>query len=311
MSLSITKPVIVLVGPTAIGKTSLSIKIAQDFSCEVISVDSMQVYKYMDVGTAKITDDEMCGVPHHLIDIVTPDEEYDASQFAKDALANIGEIHGRGRIPLLTGGTGLYLRALLEGIFPDIPSDESLRNKLKERMEREGRVELHKELQRLDPESAARVHENDTHRLIRALEIFQLTGVPWSQHIKRHKAANPPVHFSNILQVGLTSPREILYQRINKRTQLMFELGLEQEVRGLLEKGYSKDLKSMKSIGYRHAIKYIEGEWPLEKTLETLARDTRHYAKRQFTWFLRNESIQWYDVSKPESILKAIGEWCV
>ncbi len=181
------KPCLVLVGPTAIGKTDLSLTLARRYDCEIVSVDSMQVYRYMDIGTAKASVSERSEIPHHLIDIVDPDEDYDAAKFAKDGLQAIRDIHSRGKIPLLTGGTGLYLRALFEGIFPGVPGDEEIRQTLKDRLLTEGASKLHEELSICDSISAKRIHENDTQRLLRALEVFYVSGIPWSEHIAHHK----------------------------------------------------------------------------------------------------------------------------
>lgn len=309
MTVYIEKPVIVLIGPTAIGKTALSLDVAERFSCEVISVDSMQVYQYMNIGTAKVTPEEMKGIPHHLIDIVKPDEHYDAARFAADSLEQIRQIHARGRIPLLTGGTGLYLRALLRGIFEDPASDDGLRSELKARLDREGRRKIHSELSNIDQQSAARIHENDTHRLLRALEVYYLTGKTWTEHIDAQSRSEPSAQFKHILKIGLTTKREHLYQRINLRSKQMFDSGLEEEVRWLLNHGYSAQLKSMQSIGYRHALNVINGVWDQGRALELLARDTRRYAKRQYTWFSADEDLIWLDVSDPDAILHLIKTW--
>ena len=245
----IEQPCLVLVGPTAIGKTDLSLTLARQYGCEIISVDSMQVYRHMDIGTAKASPGERAEIPHHLIDIVDPDENYDAARFAVDALHAIRDIHSRGKIPLLTGGTGLYLRALFEGIFPGVPVDEETRRNLKERLIAEGSSKLHEELCVCDSVSAKRIHTNDSQRLLRALEVFYVSGVPLSEHIVTHKNQAEGVHFTNALQIGLTTDRKILYQRINKRCDAMLESGLEDEVRKLLAMGYDKELKAFGSIG--------------------------------------------------------------
>lgn len=305
----ISQPCLVLVGPTAIGKTDLSLTIARQFDCEIISVDSMQVYRYMDIGTAKASVSERAEIPHHLIDIVDPDDNYDATRFAIDGLRAIRDIHSRGKIPLLTGGTGLYLRALLEGIFPGVPTDETIRQKLKDRLLTEGSSKLHEELSLRDSASAKRIHVNDTHRLLRALEVWYVSGIPWSEHIKAHRNQAEGVVFKNALQLGLTTDRTNLYQRINKRCDSMLEYGLEDEVRQLLAMGYDPKLKSFGSIGYRHIINYIEGYWTKEETIRLLARDTRRYAKRQYTWFSRLTDLQWFDIAEKQKILQTVAAW--
>ncbi len=305
----ITKPCLVLVGPTAIGKTDLSLTISRRFDCEIISVDSMQVYKYMDIGTAKATKSERAEIPHHLIDIVDPDDNYDAARFANDSLRTIREIHSRGKIPLLTGGTGLYLKALFDGIFPGVPMDETVRNNLKKRLLTEGSSKLHEELSSIDSHSAKRIHVNDSQRLLRALEVWYVTKIPWSEHLKIHKNQKQGVVFKNAIQIGLTTDRNNLYQRINKRCDSMLEHGLEDEVRQLLAMGYDSKFNSLGSIGYRHIINYIEGNWTKEETAYFLARDTRRYAKRQYTWFSRLQDLQWFDITEKQKILKIIQSW--
>ena len=305
----VEQPVLVIVGPTAIGKTGLSLEIADNFNCEIISMDSMQVYRYMDIGTAKATQEERKRVPHHLIDIVDPDDDYDAERFTIDACRAIEDIHARNKIPLVTGGTGLYLRALTQGLFSGGMQYPKIREELKLRLQKEGKSKLHQELILYDRISAERIHSNDSHRLIRALEIFYGSGVPWSQHIEQQKQEQSSKRFTNILLIGLTSERKILYEQINKRSRMMLDAGLEQEVKGLLEKGYSAGLKSMMSIGYRHMIMYVTGIWERLKMEQLLARDTRRYAKRQFTWFSKTPDIIWCDRAERERILYLTRDW--
>lgn len=302
-------PIIALVGPTAIGKTSLSLQLAHDFNCEIVSVDSMQVYRYMDVGTAKIKPEEMCSIPHHLIDIVNPDENYDAARFVHDASQAIDEITGRGKLPLLTGGTGLYLKALTEGLFAGIPDDNEIKFSLQKRLKEEGSSKLHEELFACDPESAGRIHPNDSVRILRGLEIFQASGITWSAHLRlqaKTKKSKAPL---NALQIALTCDRKQLYERINYRSQLMLREGLEGEVRNLLSLGYSRSLNSMNAIGYRHMLNYLDGTWTFDEMLELLQRDTRRYAKRQYTWFRGIKGIEWFEVDAAEEIRKRIADW--
>lgn len=300
---------LVLVGPTAVGKTGLALDMAERFNCEIISMDSMQVYRLMDIGTAKPGREELLRVPHHLIDIIDPDRQYSAARFVEDALAAIARITAAGRVPLLTGGTGLYLKALTQGLFdaPDAAHQSAVRRELLDRLRREGRQRLYRQLREIDPETAGRIHPNDTHRLIRALEVYRLSGRPWSENIRRQQG--PPVILANVLQIGLTCDRRRLYGRIGLRTRRMMEGGLVREVEMLREMGYSPELPSMQAIGYRHVNNLIDGRWDLEETERTLVRDTRHYAKRQMTWFSRMQSIKWYERDERQHILHDAGQW--
>jgi tRNA dimethylallyltransferase len=296
---------VALIGPTGIGKTALSLEIAERFGGEIVSVDSMQVYRFMDVGTAKATLAERARVVHHLIDVVFPDEEYNVARFAADATRAMAAIRGRGRLPLLVGGTGLYLKGLLKGLFA-IKEDHELRQRLQARAEEEGLAALHAELARCDPESAARVHPHDSYRILRALEIFQATGIPWSEHLASQEQAAAG---QNVLKIGLTCDREDLYQRIDRRVGLMVDQGLQQEVENLFALGYGGELKSMQAIGYRHMVNYLAGTWSREESLLELARDTRRYAKRQFTWFRRDAEVAWYHPGQRQEIFAAIDEF--
>ncbi len=301
----IKKPVIALVGPTAIGKTELSLSLAEQFDCEIISLDSMQVYRYMDIGTAKASKKERELVPHYLIDIVNPDTHYDANNFASDALRAINVIHERKKIPLLTGGTGLYLRILTEGLFDDVGKFPFLREKLKERLQEEGSSKLHEELSSIDCISANRIHRNDTQRLLRALEIFHGTGVTWAEHLKKQTSDSDGPRFENILQIGLNYDRQLLYRRIDQRVGQMIKCGLKEEVESLVARGYDRNLKSMQSIGYRHMVGHLFDKWSIEETVRLLSRDTRRYAKRQLTWF-KKMTLQWFDVAEHKNIYKSI-----
>jgi tRNA dimethylallyltransferase len=296
--------IIALVGPTAIGKTELSLALAEKFSGEIIGVDSMQVYRYMDIGTAKPTIQERCRVPHHLIDVVDPDVDYSVGRYVEEAEQAIRLVRQNDHIPLLVGGTGMYLRGLLDGLTEFETADPSVRENLKQRLaERDGRRQLYSELGRLDPESAARIHPNDSQRLLRALEIYQTTGTPWSQHLKEGKKGKK---FRYILKTGLTCDRDVLFRRINRRVEQMIEFGLEQEVRSLLGRGFHRDLKSMQALGYRHMVNYLAGNRTLADTMELLARDTRHYAKRQYTWFRSDPEIKWFQPSQQDGLIRAI-----
>ena len=275
----------------------------------------MQVYRHMDIGTAKPTQAERARINHYLIDIVDPDDNYSLGRFVKDAQEAIRKINSHNNIPLLVGGTGLYLKGLLQGLFAedDLAAEaddyegksrtEYVRDDLRKRLLETGNETLHRELAEVDPDSAERIHPNDTQRLLRGLEIFYTTGIPWSRHLtdQRKKTAQ-----YQTLKIGLTRPRQDLYKRIDKRVRLMAEQGLLDEVKMLLAMGYAKELKAMQSIGYRHMINFLDNKWTWEQTLEMLARDTRHYAKRQFTWFNNDKEISWYDVRQQDTILKEI-----
>ncbi len=311
---------LVLCGPTAVGKTELSLEIAERFSCEIVGVDSMQVYRHMDIGTAKPTPAERQRIPHHLIDIVDPDDNYTLGRFIEDAGQAIMTITAHKKMPLLAGGTGLYFRGLLEGVFTESAStaDEdasgaqekikSLQQNLRTRLDTEGNEVLHRELAEVDPESAERIHPNDSQRLLRGLEIFYATGIPWSLHLKKQRKESP---LYQVLKIGLTRPRQELYGRIDQRVRLMAEQGLLAEVQELLALGYGRELKAMQAIGYRHMLNFLNGSWTWEQTLDLLARDTRHYAKRQYTWFNNDAEIGWHDVREKGTIFMAIENFLI
>ena len=272
-------------------------------------MDSMQVYRYMNIGTAKITQEEMKRVKHHLIDIADPDEEYNAAHFVEDALSCIAEIHQRGRTPLITGGTGLYLHSLKNGLFENVPSNAPIRSSLLVRIEEEGTLPLHSELKKIDPRSAERIHPHDKTRIVRAMEVYLSTGVTLSNHIARQQKNKHPHIFLKNYAIGLTCDRGELYERINMRSEQMLCNGLEEEVVSLLSRGYNESLKSMQSIGYRHMLSYLNGIWDKTELCEYLCRDTRRYAKRQFTWFNRDKDINWFEIHKPSAVLSAVDKW--
>lgn len=300
-------PVIVLVGPTAIGKTSLSLQLVDRFDCEIISMDSMQVYRYMDIGTAKPSQEEQGLVRHHLLDLVNPDEQYDAARFVKDALQAIDSIAGRKRTVLLTGGTGLYQKALFEGLFTAIPTDQEIRQHLQHRLQEEGREVLHTELCKIDPLSGKRIHKNDTQRLLRGLEIYLSSGRRWSDLLQEQKQKGQVPHFNRVCQVALTCERSELYQRIEKRSNMMIKHGFIEEVEKLRAMGYSEELPSMQSIGYRHVNNLLSGKWDRRTMFEYLLRDTRRYAKRQMTWFGKNKNLRWFDIKQKELVVEKIS----
>ncbi|MDA8164990.1 MAG: tRNA (adenosine(37)-N6)-dimethylallyltransferase MiaA [Desulfobacteraceae bacterium] len=296
---------VALIGPTGIGKTALSLEVAERFGGEIVSVDSMQVFRFMDVGTAKATLDERARVVHHLINIAFPDEAYNVARFAADAARAMTVIRERGRLPLLVGGTGLYLKGLLKGLFA-IQEDPGLRRVLKARAEAEGLASLHAELARCDPEAAARVHPRDSHRILRGLEVFLATGKPWSAHLADQERADGG---QKVLKIGLACDREDLYRRIDRRVDFMVEQGLQGEVENLLALGYDGELKPMQAIGYWHMINYLDGTWSREESLHLLARDTRRYAKRQLTWFRRDPGVAWFHPGQHQEIFAAIDRF--
>jgi tRNA dimethylallyltransferase len=288
-----TKPkIIVICGPTATGKTSTAIELAGTVGGEIVGADSMQVYRYMDIGTAKPTIDEQACVPHHMIDIVDPDEHFDARKYAEMAHEIIMELSARDITPLVVGGTGLYIKVLVHGLFEADSTDHNIRRRLKEQAEAVGTDFLYKRLNRCDPDTALRIHPHDTYRIIRALEVYELTGKTISDYHRTHRFQDRPFR---VLKIGLDLDRDLLYDRINLRVDAMIEAGLIDEVKKLLGKGYSPDLKSMQSIGYRHMVDLIRNRLSVDEALRTLRRDTRRYAKRQLTWFNADHEIVWFN----------------
>jgi tRNA dimethylallyltransferase len=302
--------IIALVGPTAIGKTELALVVAEEFGCEIISMDSMQIYKYMDIGTAKPTVEERQRVPHHLLDFVDPAEPYNVGCYVADARRVIKQIADRDRLPMLVGGTGLYMSRLLDGIFelPDVPKE--IRDKVQKILQEKGHAYLHAELKKVDPESAARIHPHDSQRLTRAMEIWQTTGITWSRYlsIEQEQRAKQRAYF-DVMKIGLNCDRTILYTRINKRVGIMVEEGILQEVENLLAMGYSRELNPMQSIGYKHMVNYIDKIWQWDESLAYLARDTRRYAKRQLTWFGRDGEINWFRPDEIEAARSLLNEF--
>jgi len=284
---------IVLVGPTAVGKTDTAIALAEILNGEVLSADSMQIYKYMDIGTAKPTVEEMKGIPHHMIDIVEPDEEYSVAQFQQLARKVIQEIFERGKIPIVAGGTGLYVNSLIYPMdFTEAGEDMNFRKKMNALALEKGNEYLYRKLREIDEKTATRLHPNDIRRIIRALEIYHLTGKPMSYYRQDLEKTDKPY---NTIMIGLTMERSGLYDRINRRVDIMIERGLVKEVEGLLKRGYSKDLTSMQGLGYKEIIAYLEGKRTLLESKEILKRNTRRFAKRQYTWFKRIENVYWVD----------------
>lgn len=285
-------PLVILTGPTAVGKTNLSIQLAKKMNMEIISADSMQIYKYMDVGSAKVTEDEMDGVKHYLIDEVTPDYSFSVSEFQERANDYINKIVEKDKLPLVTGGTGLYLNSLIYNMdFAKSDADNELREMLRVQLEENGIDYMYEKLKSLDKEAADRIHKNNTKRVIRAIEVC-MSGKKmsdFSNDLKLNEKYEPII-------IVLNRDREHLYKRINKRVDIMISQGLEDEVKNLLNMGYSSDLVSMQGIGYKEIIKYLNDEYTYEEAIEIIKRDSRRYAKRQLTWFRRYENAKWFDL---------------
>ena len=289
------KPLVILAGPTAVGKTELSIRLAKRINGAIISADSMQVYKYMDIGSAKIMPDEMEGVKHYLIDELDPSDEFNIvhfQQMAKDALK---EIYANGQIPIVAGGTGFYIQALLYDIdFTHQDSDEAFRKEMSDYAAEYGAEALHEKLKEIDPVSYKTIHANNTKRVIRALEYYRMTGQPISAHNEQEHQKVSPYNFAYFV---LTDDRKHLYDRIDYRVDLMMKKGLVDEVKNLYDMGYHKDMVSMQGLGYKELLSYLDGECSLEEAVYIIKRETRHFAKRQLTWFRRERDVIWLDKS--------------
>ncbi len=294
------KPRIIIVcGPTGIGKTTVAVELAEHFNGQIIGADSMQIYKYMDIGTAKPTAEEQARVVHHMVDIVLPDEAFDAAQFSKRARRIIFELCRQNIAPFVVGGTGLYIKALLHGLFNEDVSDPQIRAKLKAEADAHGIDSIYRRLQHLDPETAGQLHPHDTYRIMRALEIVEASGKGISQHHREHAFSEQPFES---LKIGLDMDRKLLHERIDRRVDAMIGAGFLDEVKDLLAKGYSADLKAMQSIGYRHMVDTIQGRLTMAECARTLKRDHRRYAKRQLTWFGADPEIIWKAPGQIEEI---------
>ena len=308
------KPLVILAGPTAVGKTALSIKLAKKINGAVISADSMQVYKHMDIGSAKITKEEMADVPHYLIDVLEPEEEFHVVRFQQMAKAAMADIYSRGKIPIIVGGTGFYIQALLYDIdFTENEGDSVYREKLEALAKEKGAAYLHGQLAMVDPKSAEEIHANNIKRVIRALEFYHQTGQKISEHNERERQKESPYQFCYFV---LNDRRECLYERIDQRVDQMIRNGLVQEVQTLKERGCTKQMVSMQGLGYKEIFSYLEGDCSLEEAVYIIKRDTRHFAKRQLTWFKRERDVIWvqkdelnYDDKKLlQSLLESIKE---
>lgn len=285
------KPLIILTGPTAVGKTELSIKLAQTVNGEIISADSMQVYKSFDIGTAKITPKEMCGVKHYLIDELEPTDEFNVVKFKEYTCNYMDEIYAKGKIPIIVGGTGFYIQAVLYGIdFKNNGEDTTYREQLELLAAEKGPEILHSMLAAVDPSSAKTIHPNNVKKVIRALEYYEQTGCKISDHNEEQRQNLSPYNFCYFV---LNNEREILYNRINQRVDLMIQQGLVDEVKQLINGGCTRDMVSMQGLGYKEIASYLEGECTLDEAIYILKRDTRHFAKRQLTWFKREKEVTW------------------
>ncbi len=290
---------IVIVGPTAIGKTEAAIRLAREWDSEIISADSMQVYRYMDIGTAKPTIEERSLVPHHLVDVVNPDEQFNAAMFMEMSQRIIAGLHSLGKPVFVVGGTGLYVKALLGGLFRGPDADEGLRELYRGELRRFGKAHLYEKLKEKDREAAAQIDKNDAVRIIRALEVLELCGESIVERQKAHRFSD---NLYESIKIGLTGERSQLYERIDQRTEKMIGAGLVDEVQGLLARGYIDTLKPMQSLGYKHIIKYLNGFYNLEDAIRIMKRDTRRFAKRQITWFGADKEITWFSSSDTDSM---------
>lgn len=298
-------PLLVIVGPTAVGKTALSLRLARDFDGEIVSADSRQIYRGLDIGTAKVTPEEQAAAPHHLLDVVEPDEIVTLANFQERAYAGIDAIHRRGRLPILVGGTGQWVWAVVEGWgIPRVPPDPALRAELEALAQAIGLQAFHEQLAAVDQQAAGKIDPRNVRRVIRALEVYQKTGRPISEHQRK---SPPPYHVS---MIGLTMPRERLYDRIDRRIERMLERGLVAEVKRLVEAGYGWDLPAMSGLGYRQIGQYLRGEVSLAEAVALLKKETRRFVRQQSTWFrLDDNRINWFDVGQGvERLYPAISE---
>ncbi len=294
------KRVVCIVGPTASGKTALSVSLAAHFGGEVVSCDSMQIYREMDIGTAKPTRDEMREVPHHMLSVVDPSETYSAARYVKEAGEITDDILSRGKLPVIVGGTGLYVDCLVNGTdFAEYDGDTECRRELFDLYEKHGAAYMHSMLRKVDPERAAQIHENNVKRVIRALEVYNMSGKTISAHDEESKKR--PLRYDAVYIGLMYENRELLYDRINRRVDEMMEAGLETEVRKLLSSGISSDTTAMQAIGYKELVSYFEGKCTMDAAVENIKQASRRYAKRQMTWFRRNKSINWIAVDKTKN----------
>jgi tRNA dimethylallyltransferase len=288
------KPAVVITGPTAVGKTKLSIEIAKSLDGEIVSADSMQIYKYMDIGTAKPSINERQNIPHHMIDIIEPEQEFSVAEYQKMAVDIISDIHKRNKLPIIVGGTGLYIKSLLYPMnFTDAYQDVEYRKRLQKTAEKMGKNYLYQQLEKIDPKTASRLHPNDVRRVIRALEVYHISGKPMSHYVQNLKDMD---FRYDAAMIGLVMNRAKLYERINQRVDAMIERGLLNEVKSLLDKGYTRNMVSMQGLGYKEIIDYYQGRLTLEEAIYKLKQETRRYAKRQLTWFRAQKGVKWINI---------------
>lgn len=300
----IPKPrVICILGPTAVGKTAMALELAGRFGGEIVGADSMQVYRRMDIGTAKPTPEERKRIPHHLLDVVDPDEPFDVSRYIGLARDVVASLHRKGKTVFIVGGTGLYVRALLGGLIDGPGADDALRQELKQEMKIRGKAHLYEKLKARDPRAADRIDPRDGIRIIRALEVIEHTGKSIVEFQEGHRFREAPYE---ALRIGLRLDRDRLNDRIDRRTERMIADGFAEEVRGLIDRGYGESLKSMQSLGYRHMTDHLAGRQSLERTVDWIQRDTRRYAKRQITWFVADREIGWLDPGDVEEASRRI-----
>ncbi|NIR47410.1 tRNA (adenosine(37)-N6)-dimethylallyltransferase MiaA [candidate division KSB1 bacterium] len=285
--------VLFIVGPTGVGKTEVSLEVARHIDAEIVSADSRQIYKYMDIGTAKPSREQLAQVPHHFIDIRSPDEPYSAGQYGQEARQRIREIFARRKQPIVVGGSGLYIRALIDGFFSPRISDQEVKSALKMRLRNEGLEAMYAELTSVDPDTADRLKPTDTQRILRGLEVFKITGEPLSQHQNKKPA---PANFDPNM-IGLTMDRQRLYRKIELRVDRMLAEGFVEEVKGLLKRGYGLHLNALQTVGYKQVIAFVENRISYEEMIKLMKQKTRNYAKRQLTWFRNDERIKWLDLS--------------
>ena len=299
------KRLLILLGPTAVGKSASAIEIAKAVDAEIINCDSMQVYRGFDIGTDTISRDRMEDIPHHLLNIIEPDTQFTAADFVRHAVGAITAIHEAGKLPIITGGTGLYLQALIEGLFPDGGKDPDVRRSLEKERESLGLEALWQQLSEVDPVYARKIGPRDGVRIIRALEIYRTTGIPFSRHLPKTRSA---VKNFNVLQIGLRMDRNLLYTRIEHRVDRMFSEGIVEETKALLDRGVPPESPPFRALGYKHVVAFLEGKINEEEAIELTKRDTRRYSKRQMTWFRKKKDILWFDAQDIPAVITAVCE---
>ena len=300
----IIKDLIVITGPTASGKTAMSVEVAKVLGAEIVNADSMQIYKYMDIGTAKPTMEERQGIPHHLIDIVNPDEQFSVARYCECAKLAIDSIHAKGKPAVMVGGTGLYVDSLVNNIqFSEIEPDEEYRAKTDALAEEKGNEYIYNMLAEIDPDSAKKISVSDRKRIIRALEVYHLTGKTITWHNEQSRSVPSPY---NTTMFAIDVEREILYDKINRRVDIMMDMGLVEEVKSIVDMGIGKDTTAMQAIGYKEIVQYLDGEISIEEAVDKIKQGSRRYAKRQLTWYRRNEKVNW--VKNIDEVLKILNK---